>query len=131
MFLKFEELAIADISDGLTYLIEFFTPDLSKKLEKLEIPGNRFIDSFDRGLAEISFKVRVCRQFKTAERATVFLLKHIFDLSAIRKGCLQISDIDGNVYEFEGAVLQGFSTIEQIGVSLECEYKFNANGIKK
>ena len=38
-------------------------------------------------------------------------------------------NIDGNIYEFEGAVLEDFSTIEQIGVSLECEYKFKAKEI--
>lgn len=129
MFLKFEDMTIADISDGTTYFVELFAPNLAKKLETLEIPGNRFTDNFDRGLAEISFKVRVCRQFSTAERASVFLLKHVANLSAIRKGKLEIADIDGNIYEFEGAVLEDFSTIEQIGVSLECEYKFKAKEI--
>ena len=130
MFLKLAELAIADVSDGLTYLVEFAAPNLTKKNEKLEIPGNKFIDSFDRGLAEISFKVRVCRQFKSADRVTPFLLRHVSELAEIRRGLLKIADVDGNVYEFTDAVLEDFSADDVVGVALDCEYKFNEGGIK-
>lgn len=129
MFLKFSNLTIADISDGSTYLVEIITPDMQKKIEQLEIPGNKFIDNLDRGLAEISFGVRAHRQFKTLDRVTPFLLHHILEISEIRKGNLLIKDVDGNSYEFTGVVLEGASTITQIGINLVIEYKFKADGI--
>lgn len=130
MRVAYAGMVLADRADGVTHLVDFRAPELAKEVESVAPSGCRFAAAFDRGGAEIRFSVAVSRQFRMAEEVTDFLLRHLSDLSARRRGPLEITDFSRRPYAFSGAVLEGFAVTRHVGVALDIEYSFRASGIR-
>ena len=128
MYLKIGNTTICDSdTDGITKMISFPIPKLSKESDSVQPTGSTNPTHFARNGVSRTIDISVLRQFTDYRSAEIWVVEHMAEMERLREcGDLDFSSVLDIGYLYGGAALSDIEVVDFKGISLEMKYTFKA-----